>query len=573
MIEGSSGSFAGRLASRQEAWYQEQKQKSFHSMEFRIAFAKNQRNACPEWLLSPGSCLFLLMLLVHPVFSQPQQAELKPNATSLLVWPFEDSFPIDYQTGSHSWRLLCGHYCGLHQGVDRFALDWHTYRSPSCGWRLNAPMAGKVIYVEYGSNTGYGNQIVLQSTQDSTFAVRMAHLQSASVALGEIVEVGDPIGFIGDTGNGGCHLHIVLYQSIYDISDPLYNPLDTVTAWRRAIDDLRINRFIDKTEPFSANFQFQATEKRLLVETVEGPGSFWPQDREVNGDIVLVNQDTQEVSGKMVVMFSEDQDGRLGIDIATTDTFSMLPGERRSIPFTVIPIPDANRYQFLQIGYADNRYPDYAGKIYTQPLYFYEAEKCLVGEPNNEPGAGEVLTFGGSPDAQELERFFGPEGDSVDYYRVDARRAGRLRLEQESGPVLHLTVVDSLGQSLSGGGTSVLERSVDSDQSLFVRASGRGSCTRPYRLAVTWEPEPAGEWLLWQQGGQLRTRFDTGDAESVDVAVYNALGQRIAFFQNEAAIGGLLERAWSLPNVSYGIYWVRIRTDRGDEFTRKIWWF
>ncbi len=108
-------------------------------MEGRIAFAKKQRNARQEWYAFFGWFLFVLLLGSNPAFGQLPQAKLEPNGTSLLVWPFEDSFPIDYQSGSHSWRLLCGHYCGLHQGVDRFALDWHTYRSTSCGWGLKAP--------------------------------------------------------------------------------------------------------------------------------------------------------------------------------------------------------------------------------------------------------------------------------------------------------------------------------------------------------------------------------------------------------------------------------------------------
>lgn len=506
-------------------------------------------------------------------FGQSPQAILNPEGSSQLVWPFEDSFPINYQSGSHSWRLLCGHYCGLHQGVDRFALDWHTYRASSCGWGLNAPMAGKVIYAEYNSSTGYGNQIVLQSTQDSTFAVRMAHLQAVSVSVGDTVQVGDLIGWIGDTGNGGCHLHIVLYKDIYEISDPNYQPLDTTTIWRRAIDDLRVNRFINKAEPFSTTFQFLHTDKRLIVEQIEGPGPFWPQDRAVEGNVILFNRAPREVSGKMVLRFSQDQEGRQSLDLTTTDTFSLSPGERGVFQFSAPHIPNASSYSFLQVAYSDDNYPDYAGKIYTQPVYFYEESKCLVGEPNNDPATGEVLTFGGSPKLEELERYLGPEGDSVDYYRVNALRAGQIRLEQLSGPALQLTAVDSLGYPLSGEGTGTLLRPVGAGRSLYVRASGRGNCTRPYRLSISWEPEDAGAWLLWQQGDQLYTRLDAGPAGAVDVAVYNALGQRVAFFRKEATIGGILERGWSLPNASTGIHWVQIRTDSGGEFARKIWWF
>ncbi len=542
-------------------------------MEGRIAFAKKQRNVRQEWYAFFGWFLFVLFLGSSPAFGQLPQAKLEPDGTSLLVWPFEDSFPIDYKSGSHSWRLLCGHYCGLHQGVDRFALDWHTYRSTSCGWGLKAPLAGTVIYVEENSNSGYGNQIVVQSTQDSTFAVRMAHLQAVSVGVGDRVEVGDPIGWIGDTGNGGCHLHIVLYQSIYDISDSQYNPLDSTTNWRRAIDDLRANRFIDKAEPFSAVFQFLSTDERLFVEDIDGPGSFWPLDRTVDGELILVNRDQKEVSGKMTLRFSEEEEGLYGLDVTTTDAFSLMPGERKAISFSAPSIPDADRYNFLQVAYSDEDRPEYDGKIYTEPIYFYEDAQCQIGEPNNTPAAGEVFTFGGSPKLEELERYLGPEGDSVDYYRVNALRAGQIRLEQLSGPALQLTVVDSLGSPLSGEGTGRLVRPVGAGQFLYVRASGRGNCTRPYRLSISWEPEEAGEWLLWQQGDQLYTRLDAGHAGSVDVAVYNTLGQRVAFFRKEATTGGILERGWSIPNASNGVHWVQICTDSGVEFARKIWWF
>jgi len=541
-------------------------------MEGRIAFAKKQRNVFPDWLSTPGRWLFVWTLIVNSSFLPAQQVELNPNATSLLAWPFEDSFPIDYFSGSHSWQMICGHNCGLHHGVDRFALDWSTYRATSCGWGLQAPIAGTIIYVERNSNTGYGNQIVLQSTQDSTFAVRMAHLQAVSASVGDTVEVGDLIGWIGETGNGGCHLHIVLYQAIYEISDPNYNPLDTITTWRRAIDDLKRNRFIDMAEPFSATFQFQSTDQHLYVASVDGPGSFWPNDRVVEGHIELINQDTQRVSGKMILRFSEDEESRQSLDVTTTNTFTLQPGEQRSIRFSAPVIPDAGRYSFLQVAYSDEKYPDYSGKIYTQPVYFYEESQCLIGEPNNQPASGELLTFGGSPKMEELERFLGPEGDSIDFYRVEALRAGLLRIEQQSGPYLTWMVVDSSGKPQTISTPEHLELPVEPGEVLYLRASGQGNCFQPYRLTISWEPDAAGEWLLWQQDNLLQTSFDAGHAASVEVAIFNALGQRVAFFQKEITNAGMLERQWLLPNVPTGIYWVRIYTDQGEEFARKIWW-
>ncbi len=131
---------------------------------------------------------------------------------SHIYWPYANSSYINGWTGTNNWRVTCGPNCGWHHGGDYYADDW---ANGTCGTDFKAPISGKVIFSGY-INNGYGNQVVIQSTDNYNFAFRVAHLQSRSVWNGQWVNAGQVIGKVGTTGNStGCHGHVVLYKNIY----------------------------------------------------------------------------------------------------------------------------------------------------------------------------------------------------------------------------------------------------------------------------------------------------------------------------------------------------------------------
>jgi len=84
-----------------------------------------------------------------------------------------------------------------HQGVDLGA---------SCGTRLVAALPGKVSLRKYQARAGH---YVVLDLDGSNAEIIYMHMRSPSpLRVGQRVEAGDTVGFVGATGNArGCHLH------------------------------------------------------------------------------------------------------------------------------------------------------------------------------------------------------------------------------------------------------------------------------------------------------------------------------------------------------------------------------
>ncbi len=90
---------------------------------------------------------------------------------------------------------------GPHMGLD----IWADYGEP-----IVATQAGQVIAADY--HYSWGNNVLIW--HNSTFATRYAHCSSLAVSVGEYVEQGQIIGYVGSTGfSTGNHLH---YEVYYD---------------------------------------------------------------------------------------------------------------------------------------------------------------------------------------------------------------------------------------------------------------------------------------------------------------------------------------------------------------------
>ncbi|WP_299223836.1 T9SS type A sorting domain-containing protein [uncultured Psychroserpens sp.] len=116
-----------------------------------------------------------------------------------------------------------------HNCLDGNAQDWYNWKlNLACGKDLRAPFNGKVIKIvsEHESNScgfnpeggSYAKQIIIQSNEDKTFAIRFAHLQNIRPDIYEdsIVSKNQLIGKIGGSGIENVHLHSTLYKNIYD---------------------------------------------------------------------------------------------------------------------------------------------------------------------------------------------------------------------------------------------------------------------------------------------------------------------------------------------------------------------
>ncbi len=96
----------------------------------------------------------------------------------------------------------------IHKGI-----DFSTYRS---GDAVMATASGQVVNVGYDSN--YGNFVIIKHNHG--IYTRYAHLSNYRVQKGRLVEQGDVIGYVGNTGvSTGPHLHYEVHIGS-DVVDP-----------------------------------------------------------------------------------------------------------------------------------------------------------------------------------------------------------------------------------------------------------------------------------------------------------------------------------------------------------------
>lgn len=160
----------------------------------------------------------------------PCQNGFSLNASiSHLRWPFSSG----NWTDRNAWHGAnepqgsghgSSHGQGGHKGSDHYAVDWNHIGQLDCDSEFYAPLGGKIIRAvsnfphqcnDDGIGGDYGNEVVILSNVDNTYAFRVAHLNSVYVANGQVVKAGDLIGTIGSTGNStGSHAHCALYRNV-----------------------------------------------------------------------------------------------------------------------------------------------------------------------------------------------------------------------------------------------------------------------------------------------------------------------------------------------------------------------
>ena len=117
------------------------------------------------------------------------------------------SYPVNsYITSSYGMRLHpIYHRWTLHDGTDFGA---------GCGTPIHAAAAGTVIARYY--NSGYGNRVIIDNGWHAGAGIGTAynHLSRYSTYVGQRVQRGDVIGYVGTTGySTGCHLHFMVFRN------------------------------------------------------------------------------------------------------------------------------------------------------------------------------------------------------------------------------------------------------------------------------------------------------------------------------------------------------------------------
>ena len=151
------------------------------------------------------------------VSSRASAEEPDPSVFRFL----RNEFPI---RGAHGYGDAIARFGGArhHQGQDVFA---------ACGTPLVAARGGVVRFRQYQSRAG--NYLIIDGQRTGVDFGYM-HLKSpALVAPGDRVRTGEPIGYVGRTGDAtACHLHFEMWTppGWYDGGQP-FDPLPSLLAW------------------------------------------------------------------------------------------------------------------------------------------------------------------------------------------------------------------------------------------------------------------------------------------------------------------------------------------------------
>lgn len=123
------------------------------------------------------------------------------NSNGFLDFPVNGSITSPYGMRFHPIY----HQWTLHDGTDFGA---------GCGTPIHAAASGQVIARYY--NEGYGNRLIMDNGYHRGVGLGTGynHLSGYSAYVGQHVQRGDIIGYVGTTGfSTGCHLHFMVFEN------------------------------------------------------------------------------------------------------------------------------------------------------------------------------------------------------------------------------------------------------------------------------------------------------------------------------------------------------------------------
>jgi murein DD-endopeptidase MepM/ murein hydrolase activator NlpD len=124
------------------------------------------------------------------------------------VWPIRGGIGHISMFFGQNENPFTGQYY-IHKGI-----DISTYRS---GDPIVATADGQVVTIDFDAE-GFGNYVIIKHKHG--YYTRYAHLQKSAVRIGQRVQQGEVIGYIGNTGlSTGPHLHYEVHIGS-DVVDP-----------------------------------------------------------------------------------------------------------------------------------------------------------------------------------------------------------------------------------------------------------------------------------------------------------------------------------------------------------------
>jgi murein DD-endopeptidase MepM/ murein hydrolase activator NlpD len=102
----------------------------------------------------------------------------------------------------------------MHPVYHRWTLHDGTDFGAGCGTPIHAAASGTVIAMYY--NEGYGNRVIMDNGwyRGAGLGTAYNHLSRYSTHVGQHVQRGDVIGYVGTTGySTGCHLHFMVFRN------------------------------------------------------------------------------------------------------------------------------------------------------------------------------------------------------------------------------------------------------------------------------------------------------------------------------------------------------------------------
>lgn len=533
----------------------------------------------------------ILPSLFAVLFSGPiaaQQAQVGEGQSSLLIWPFENSFYVDETHGSDGWTMICGHGCGLHKASDHFALDWSRRPYSACGSKFYAPLSGEVIYVRLSSNSGYGNQVVIQSDQDTNYAFRMAHMETVYVKAGERVEVDDLLGLVGDTGNGGCHGHLTMYRHIYERAEPLDFPGDTTRYYKAALDYLKTGQVVpapkDNPTYFSEPYGFARDQEGLSIKSFSINGPVVAIEDSLHASVRLTNIDARSWSGQLAIELQETDEYRyLNTPPlqGSTDTFTIPAGESREFSLTLDLLSfSPDHYYVYLVFITENELSELGAPLQARtPLRnaqveLMSKEKCNLDEPNDEEAMA-VDLIGQTPANEVLkgrrEDYISVFEDEKDLFSITPAQTGRLTLGIQDTFRFFPRVFNEQGEiSLKRqfGGFNFL---ASPGQTYYVEISGKKSCSIPYQLTYEWTPVEGIEWTF-SAYEQVNSRFLVLEPSVVEWRIVDMMGRQLYSSGPHRLEAGEYFYQEELDNLSPGIYLAVLFVDGRITDQKKFFW-
>lgn len=133
----------------------------------------------------------------------------------MVVTAIVESAALPHVTSPFGWRS------------DPINGEWEFHTGVDFGLPSGAPVAALFngVVVDAGNNgDGYGNQVLLYHPELDAYT-RYAHCSVLYAAIGQLVNAGETIALVGNTGrSNGPHLHLELIvhtEDGYQYQDPL----------------------------------------------------------------------------------------------------------------------------------------------------------------------------------------------------------------------------------------------------------------------------------------------------------------------------------------------------------------